>query len=139
MLNKNDSKIRVVRLRTIERLRLRLHEIANWKLAENNRKKEDLNNIHKEMTIAMNEGISSYGLISLAASRHIRSIEKKIEDIHEIHKNLEKDALEQGRLAKISSTFLDQARDELSKNIDRKNLEELISLSLYKRPASGKS
>ena len=129
---------KIERLERIERLRKRLHELSAWRLAVVTQEREKLAATHAEMIEALGDGLMAYGPVSAAGTRRVRAIERELAVAGVIEKNLEKRALDDGRLAKLADRYLDAARDEWREGQERRSLEELIEATVAADPASRK-
>jgi hypothetical protein len=129
---------RIERLERIERLRRRLHELSAWRLAMVTQEREKLAAAHAEMIEALGDGLMAYGPASAAGARRVRAIEREMAVADVIEKDLEKRALDDGRLAKLADRYLVAARGEWREGQDRRSLEELIEATVVADPASRK-
>jgi hypothetical protein len=131
-------KRKIKQLERIERLRRQIHELSSWRLTMVTRERERLANDHAEMLEALGEGLMAYGAPSAAGTRRVRSIEQELAIANAIEKNLEKRALDDGRLAKLAEGSLEAARDTHRDKLERRSLEDLIESSIAADTASRK-
>ena len=129
---------KIQRLERIERLRKRLHEMSSWRLARLMQERDKLAFAHAEMVQAMGEGMMAFGAPAAAGARRLRAIEREIALAEALRKDLERRALEDGRLAKLADLSLGAAREAWREGLERRSLEELIDASLAAGPASRK-
>ncbi len=129
---------KIERLERIERLRRRLHELSKWRLALVAQEREKLAATHAEMIEALGEGLMAYGPASVAGTRRVRAIERELAIADVIEKDLERRALDDGRLATLADRSLDAARDEWRDGQERRSLEELIEATVATDTASRK-
>jgi hypothetical protein len=125
-------------LQRIERLRRRLQETSAWQLARVQCERGRLAAIHAETLEALSEGFMSYGPLSMAGTRRLRSIEREIAIVDAVEKDMEKRALEDGRLAKLADRRLAAAREVWREAGERRSLEELIDATIAAVSASRK-
>jgi hypothetical protein len=125
-------------LQRIERLRRRLHEMSAWQLARVQWEREKLAANHAEMIEALSEGFMSYGPLSMAGTRRVRSIEREIAIAAAIERDMEKRALEDGRLAKLADRRLAAVREVWREAGERRSLEDLIEATIAVVSASRK-
>jgi hypothetical protein len=127
---------KIKRLERIERLKKRMHEIAQWRQAAAAQEKEKLGAAHAEMIEALSgDGLMAYGPPAAVGARRVRGIERQIAHVEAVEKKLAERTLEEGRLAKLADRWLDSARDARREMIDRRTLEELVEATL--RPDTG--
>jgi hypothetical protein len=127
---------KIKRLERIERLKKRMHEIAQWRQAAAAQEKEKLGAAHAEMIEALSgDGLMAYGPPAAIGVRRVRGIERQIAHVEAIEKKLAERALEEGRLAKLADRWLDDARGVRREVIERRSLEELVEATL--RPDTG--
>lgn len=126
---------KIENLARIERLRKRMHELAQWRLAQVAQEREKLAAAHAEMIEALGEGLMAFGPTAVAGTRRVRGIERELARADIVEKTLEKRTLDEGQLAKLADQRLEAARDAWQGQLDRRKLEELIEASLS--PISG--
>jgi hypothetical protein len=129
---------KIQQLQRIERLRRRLQEMSAWQLARVQWERERLAATHAEMIEALSDGFMSYGPVSMAGTRRVRSIEREIAIADAIGKDMEKRALEDGRLAKLADRRLAAVREDWREVSERRSLEELIEATIVAVSASRK-
>jgi len=117
-------------LARIERLRKRMHEMAQWRLAVVVAEREKLSSAHAEMIEALGDGLMAFGPASVAGTRRLRGIEREMALADVTEKDLEQRTLEEGRLAKLADRCLGAAREALRGQVERRSLEELIEATL---------
>ncbi len=123
-------KRKIERLERIERLRKQLHELSSWRLAVVAQEREKLTAEHKEMIEAMGEGLMAFGPASMAGTRRVRRIETELAQASVVEKTLEKQALDDGRLAKLAEGSLDTARETYRDSQERRSLEDMIDATI---------
>jgi hypothetical protein len=121
---------KIERLARIERLRRRMHELAQWRLAIVAQEREMLATAHAEMIVALGEGLMAYGPQAAAGARRVRGLETEMTRVGAVEKDLEKQTLDDGRLAKLADRYLEGARDAWREKSDRRTLEELIESTI---------
>jgi hypothetical protein len=129
---------KIERLERIERLRKRLHELSTWRLAVVTQEREKLATAHKEMIEAMGEGLMAFGPASVAGTRRVRRIETEMAQAGTVEKAMEKQVLDDGRMAKLAEGSLDTAREAYRDKQERRSLEELIEATIATGTASHK-
>ena len=131
-------------LARIERLRRRMHELAQWRLARVARERETLVAAHAQMIAALCDGLMAYGPPAAAGSRRVRAMELELARVNVVEKDMEQHTLDEGRLAKLADISLAAARGTWRDQVDRRSLEELIEVSVIqgsgpRKPDSGGS
>jgi hypothetical protein len=121
---------KIEQLERIERLRKRLHELSAWRLAVVAQEREKLATAHKEMIEAMGEGLMAYGPVSVAGTRRVRRIETELAQAGAAEKAMEKQTLDDGRMAKLAEGSLDAARETFREKQERRSLEDLIDATV---------
>lgn len=125
-------------LQRIERLRRRLQEMSAWRLARLQWERERLAVNHAEMIEALGEGLMAFGPLSEAGTRRVRAIEREMAVAGSIEREMEKRALDDGRLAKLADSRLAAVRAAWDDEVARRSLEELIEATLAAPTASRK-
>jgi hypothetical protein len=121
---------RIEKLKRIERLQKRLHDLSMWKLTHLAEERDKLTVAHAQMIQALGEGLLSFGGAASAATRRIRSIEMEINAAHAAHAAQAKRALENGARSKLAEKVAERAEDEGRRETEKKTLFELIEWSL---------
>jgi len=129
-------KTRLEKVKSIERLQKRLHELALWKANHTAARRDRLAAAHVEMIAALGEGLLTFGAAAAAATRRIRSLELEISAAETAHAAQVATARERGARSKIAERFVERTRAEARQEEEKKSLTELIERSLQ-RPDSG--
>lgn len=127
---------RVEKLKRIERLQKRLHDLSVWKLTHLAEERDKLTVAHAQMIQALGEGLLSFGGAASAATRRIRSIEIEINAAKAAHAAQAKHAFENGARSKLAEKVVDRAEGEARREMEKKTLVEQIEWSLQ-TPISG--
>jgi hypothetical protein len=129
-------KKRLDKLKRIDRLQRRLHDLSVWRLATLARQKEQLTNTHLEMLDAVGSGLLAFGPPAAAATRRIRRLEVEIEVAKGGYEEQAKRSLEQGVRSRLADRACEAAAADLRADLEKRSLLELIEWSLQ-RPTSG--
>jgi hypothetical protein len=129
---------KIKRMERIERLRRRMQEMSAWRLAAAAQEREKLAAAHAGMLEALAEGLMAFGPAAAAGTRRVRSIERELALAGAAEKDLEKRALDDGRLAKLADRSLTAAREAWRDDLERRSLQDLIDAMLAVAPASRK-
>ena len=129
-------KKRLDKLKRIDRLQRRLHDLSVWRLATLARQKEQLTNTHLEMLDAVGSGLLAFGPPAAAATRRIRRLEVEIEVAKGGYEEQAKRSLEQGVRSRLADRACEAAAADLRADLEKRPLLELIEWSLQ-RPTSG--
>ena len=117
-------------LQRIERIRKRLADLSAWRLARLAHEREKLKTTHSEMLDALGEGLMAFGPASLAGTRRVRALEQEMAAAERQSQLLARQALDDGRLAKLAEGRLDTVRAAWREALDRKSLEDLIDATV---------
>jgi hypothetical protein len=132
-------KSKLDKLKRIERLQKRMHELSRWKLTHMANERERLTQAHSEMINALGEGLLSFGGAASAATLRIRSIEVEMKAAEAAEKAQANHAFEQGMRSRAAERAVKSTSDKHESEVHNKNLAELIEQSLSARfPGSGK-
>ncbi len=129
-------RARLEKLKSIERLQKKLHELAMWKANDTAAHRDRLAAAHLEMIVALGEGLLSFGAAASAATRCIRKLELEISAAETKHVAELETARQRGARAKIAERFVERTRVEARREAEKISLTELIERSLQ-RPDSG--
>ena len=121
---------RLTRLRRIEKLQRRLHELARWRLIALERRHRDLAEARVEMLDALGEGLMAFGGLASAGNRRIRALEVDMAAVQDARDGQAKDAIDQGSRAKLADAALRRAEGEARREAENKSLAELIEISV---------
>jgi len=132
-------KSKLDKLKRIERLQKRMHDLARWKLTHMAHEREQLAQAHSEMIAALGEGLLSFGGAASAATRRIRAIEVEMKSAEAAETAQARHALEQGLRSRAAERAVQSTSAQHQSEVQNKNLAELIEQSLQTRfPGSGK-
>jgi hypothetical protein len=120
----------IEKLKRIERLQKRLHDLSVWKLTHLAEERDKLSVAHADMIRALGEGLLSFGAAASAGTRRIRSIEMEINAARAAHAAQAKRALENGARSKLAEKVVERAEDDNRRDVEKKTLAELIEWSL---------
>ena len=121
---------RIEKLKRIERLQKRLHDLSVWKLTHLAEERDKLTVAHAQMIQALGEGLLSFGGAASAATRRIRSIEIEMSAAEAAHAAQAKRALENGARSKLAERVVERAEEDGRREMEKKTLAELIEWSL---------
>jgi hypothetical protein len=132
-------KAKLDKLKRIERLQKRMHDLSRWKLTHMAHEREKLTQAHSEMITALGEGLLSFGGAASAATRRIRAIEVEMKAAEAAEVTQARDALEKGLRSRAAERAVDSTAAKYRNELQNKSLAELIEQSLHARtPGSGK-
>jgi hypothetical protein len=123
-------KKKLERLKRIERLQKRIHELSTWKLSKLAARKEQLDVAHIEMIAALGEGLLSFGGAASAATRRIRALEVEKQEANVAHEAGQRQSFELGMRARAAERAVQATAAEARAEADKKSLEALIEQSL---------
>jgi hypothetical protein len=123
-------KRKLERLKRIERLQKRIHELSTWKLSKLAARKEQLDIAHVEMIAALGEGLLSFGGAASAATRRIRALEVEKQEANDAHEAEQRQSFELGMRARAAGRAVQATAAEARAEADKKSLETLIEQSL---------
>ena len=123
-------KTRIDRLKRIENLQRRLHELSQWRLAALGQQRDRLAGAHGEMLGALSEGLLAAGAPAAAATRRIRALELEMAVAQTGYDTQAKLTLDFGARAHLADRALDAATVAHRQHAERKTLVELIERSL---------
>ena len=129
-------KNKLDKLKRIERLQRRMHDLSSWKLTHMTREREKLGQAHGEMITALGEGLLSFGGAAAAATRRIRAIEVEMTAADAAQAEQARHTLEQGLRYRAAERAVESISVKHRSDIQNKSLAELIEQSLQ-RPPSG--
>jgi hypothetical protein len=117
-------------------LQEQLHKLSAWKLAALDQQRAALEEDQKATIEAIDRDAIAQGLLAAAATKRLRGIDKKIEDVKALHTAQTRVALEQGARAKLAERLVDGVDAKYRMQQERKDLGDLIDRSLGKGGAS---
>jgi len=129
-------KKRFDKLKQIDRLQRRLHDLSVWRLAALGQQRDQLTNAHLEMLDAVGTGLLAFGRPAAAATRRIRTLEVEIAAAKGAYEEQAKRSLEQGVRSRLADRAREAAAADLRTEVEKRTLSELIEWSLQ-RPNSG--
>jgi len=132
-------KSKLDKMKRIERLQKRMHELSRWKLTNMAHEREQLAQAHSEMIAALGEGLLAFGGAASAATRRIRSIETAMKAAEAAETAQARHALEQGLRSRAAERAVQSVAAKHQSEMQNKDLAELIERSLNTPfPGSGK-
>jgi RNase P/RNase MRP subunit p29 len=129
-------KSKLEKMKRIERLQKRIHELSTWQAHRLALKREELLGTHAEMVAALSDGLLSFGGAAVAATRRIRAIEVEARDAKAAHEAQSRTAFEQGMRARAAGRALQSTTAQARAEAQKKSLEELIEQSQRQTPGS---
>jgi len=127
---------RLESLARIGGLHKQLHELAEWRLAEIGRRRDELARDERAMWSAIGAGLSAYGAPAEAALRRIRGLEAEIAAAEAEYAAQSQRAFKQGARAKLAERAHEDLEAKYRDQQQRKELAELIERTLGKPPTS---
>ena len=122
-------KSKLDKMKRIERLQKRIHELSTWKANRLALKRDELVGAHAEMIAALSEGLLSFGGAASAATRRIRALEVETREVNAAHEVQSRKALEHGLRARAAERAVQSTAAEARSEAQKKSLEELIEQS----------
>jgi len=123
-------KSKLDKLKRIERLQKRMHELSVWKLTHMAQEREKLTRTHSEMVTALGEGLLCFGGAASAATRRIRTIEVAMTAAQAAETEQARHALEQGMRSRAAERAVQSTAIKHRSELQNKSLAELIDQSL---------
>jgi hypothetical protein len=117
-------------------LQEQLHKLSAWKLAALDQQRAALEEDQKTTIEAIDRDAIAQGILAAGATKRLRGIDKKIEDVKALHTAQTRVALEQGARAKLAGRLVDGVDAKYRMQQERKDLGDLIERSLGKGGAS---
>ena len=127
---------RLERLEKIGALQKQLHDLAVWRLAELEQRRDGLADDHRAMWKAIGIGLAAYGEPAAAALRRIRRLEEEIVAAEADCAAQARQALDQGARSKLADRAREGLEAKLRDQRQRRELADLIERSLRKPPSS---
>lgn len=124
------------KLKQIDRLQRRLHDLSVWRLAALGKQRDQLTTAHVEMLDAVGTGLFAFGRPAAAATRRIRALEVEIVAAKAVYEEQSKRSLELGVRSRLADRAREAAAADLRTDVEKRTLSELIEWSLH-RPNSG--
>jgi hypothetical protein len=113
-----------------------LHDMAVWRLAELERKRDALADDHRAMWKAMGAGLSAYGQPAAAALRSVLRLEREMAAAETACANQSRHALDQGARAKLAERAHEELDAKYRDQRERRELADLIEQTLRKPSSS---
>jgi hypothetical protein len=117
-------------------LQEQLHKLSAWKLAALDQQRAELEEAQKATIEAINRDATMNGLLVEGATRHLRGIDRRIEEVKALHVTQSKLALEQGARTKLAERLVDGVDAKYRVQQERRELGDLIERSVGKGSAS---
>jgi hypothetical protein len=117
-------------------LQEQLYKLSAWKLAALDQKRAELEEAQKATIEAIDCDAMMNGFLVAGATRHLRSIGRKIEENKAQHVAQSRVALEQGARTKLAERLVDGVDAKYRKQQERSELGDLIERSVAKGSAS---
>jgi hypothetical protein len=128
---------RLASLEKIGALQKQLHDMAVWRLAELERRREGLADDRSAMWRAMGgDGLAAYGQPAASALRRIRRLEQEIAALESECEAQSRHALDQGARSKLAERARDGVEAQYRDQQQRRDLADLIERTLRKPPSS---
>lgn len=131
-------KSKVDKLKRIEALQKRMHDLSRWRLASLARERDALTEAHTQMLQALGEGLMSFGGAAAAGTRRIRSLELEMARADQTYQTQVKETFDRGVRSKTAERALDSAKAEHRQELEKKSLSELIEWSLQSKDSASR-
>ena len=131
-------KVRLERLKRIDQLQKRLHELSAWRLMALGQQRDQLTEAHLEMLSALSEGLCAYGGPAAAATRRIRAMEMEIDSAKGVYDAQAKRSLEHGARSQLAGGALKTAAEQNRRVDQNKALAELIEATLHAKGSASR-
>ncbi len=131
-------KARLERLKRIDQLQRRLHELSAWRLTALGRQRDQLTDAHLEMVNAMSADLFAFGGLAAAATRRIRAIEVEIDSAKGVYEAQAKRSLEHGARSQLAVGALKSAVAQHRRDGENKALAELIEAMLQAKGSASR-
>jgi hypothetical protein len=131
-------KGKLERLKRIEQLQRRLHELADWRLMALGQQQDKLAGAHVDMLNAMGDGPFAFGDPAAAATRRIRAIEMEIAIVKDVFAAQAKRTLEHGVRLQLATGALEAASAQVRRDEQSRSLGELIEGMLHARGSASR-
>ena len=123
-------KERLDRLKKIEKLQKRLHELSQWRATALARERDQLAETHVQMMQSLGAGLTSFGGAAAAATRRIRRLEVEMTSAQADYEAQAKESLSHGARSKVAEKAVEKAAEQHRQAMEKKSLMELIEQSL---------
>ena len=117
-------------------LQEQLHKLSTWKLAALDQQRAELEEAQKATIEAINRDSTMNGILVESATRRLRGIDRRIEEVKAQHVTQSKLALEQGARTKLAERLVDGVDAKYRMQQERRELGDLIERSVGKGSAS---
>jgi hypothetical protein len=124
-------KAKLERLKRIEQLQRRLHELSDWRLMALGQQRNQLTDAHLQMLNATNADLFAFGAPAAVATRRIRAIEIEIESAKRVYEAQAKRTLEHGARSHLAGRALKAASAQNQRDQQNRSLAELIEVMLH--------
>jgi len=123
-------KKKLDKLKRIEKLQKRLHDLSVWRLAHLAQQREQLATTHSEMIQSLGDGLLQFGGAASAATRRIRSIELEMASARNAFEAQSKTSQSHGARSRLAERAVETAAGQYRQELEKKSLSELIEWSL---------
>ena len=123
-------KKRLDKLKRIEKLQRRLHDLSVWRLTTLAQQRDQLASAHSEMIDALGAGLLSFGGAAAAGTRRIRAIEVEMAVARNVYESQAKHAQDHGVRTRMAERAVESASAEYRADAEKKTLAELIDWTL---------
>ncbi len=123
-------KKRLDKLKRIETLQRRLHDLSVWRLTHMAQQRDQLASAHSEMIDALGAGLLSFGGAAAAATRRIRAIEVEMATARSVYESQAKHAKDHGVRSRMAERAVESAAAQYRTEVEKKSLAELIDWTL---------
>jgi len=123
-------KERLDKLKRIERLQKRLHDLSIWRLTALARQKDKLAGAHGEMLDALRDGLMAYGGPAAAGTRRIRGLEVEMAAAQINFDAHAEETRDHGVRSRLADRAVDAAAVQYRREVEKKGLAELIEWTL---------
>jgi hypothetical protein len=129
-------KKRLDALSRIGRVQALMHDLGRSKLHSLERQRAGLSEDLRAVFRTLDSDELAYGPQAKLAARHVRALQRKLDQLVHDHDAARRSALAHGTRAKLAELALEAAALEHRRHKERKDLAELIERALARRDAS---
>lgn len=123
-------KKKLDKLKRIEKLQKRLHDLSVWRLAHLAQQREQLAIAHSEMIQSLGDGLLQFGGAASAGSRRIRGIEVEMASAKSDYEAQSKATQSHGARTRLAERAVETATGKYRQDLENRSLAELIEWSL---------
>jgi hypothetical protein len=129
-------KKRLDTLTRIGRFQALMHDLGRSRLHSLERQQEELTDDLKAVFETLESDELAYGAQGGLAARHIRAVQRKLDQLSRDQEEARRSALAHGTRAKLAALAIETAADNYRRRKERKELAELIERAIARRGAS---